>query len=91
MIPSHDASVRSGNGWTIIETDGIEQTPGAHDLSTPLGIADGTIVLVILRAAERWAPERDTITFNGSCDGEVISPGAETVTSRWSSNDGRRA
>ena len=62
MIPSHDLSVRSGNGWTIVETDQIQQTPGAHDIGAPLGIAEGTIVLVILRAAERWAPNRDTIT-----------------------------
>jgi hypothetical protein len=62
MMPPHDLSVRSGNGWTIVETAGIQQTPGAHDISAPLGIAEGTIVLVILRAAERWAPGRDTIT-----------------------------
>lgn len=62
MIPSHDLSVRSGNGWTIVETAGIQQTPGAHDIGAPLGIAEGTMVLVILRAAERWAPGRDTIT-----------------------------
>jgi hypothetical protein len=62
MIPSHDLSVRSGNGWAIVETAAIQQTPGAHDIGAPLGIADGTIVLVILRAAERWAPNRDTLT-----------------------------
>jgi hypothetical protein len=62
MIPSHDLSVRSGNGWAIVETAGIQQTPGAHDIGAPLGIADGTIVLVILRAAERWTPNPDTIT-----------------------------
>jgi hypothetical protein len=62
MIPSHDLSVRSGNGWTIVETDGVQQTPGAHDIGAPLGISDGTMVLVILRAAERWAPNRNTIT-----------------------------
>ena len=62
MIPSHDLSVRSGNGWTIVETAGIQETPGAHDIGASLGIAEGTMVLVILRAAERWAPGRDTIT-----------------------------
>jgi hypothetical protein len=62
MIPSHDLGVRSGDGWTIVETAGIQETPGAHDIGAPLGIAEGTIVLVILRAAERWAPGRDTIT-----------------------------
>jgi hypothetical protein len=62
MIPSHDLIVRSGNGWTVVETAGIQETPGAHDIGAPLGIAEGTMVLVILRAAERWAPGRDTIT-----------------------------
>jgi hypothetical protein len=62
MIPPHDLSGRSGTGWTIVETDGIQQTPGAHDIGAPLGFADGAMVLVILRAAERWAPQRDTIT-----------------------------
>ena len=32
MIPSHDLSVRSGNGWTIVETPRIQETPGAHDV-----------------------------------------------------------
>jgi len=61
MMPSHDLSVRSGNGWTIVETAGIQQTPGAHDIGKPLGIAEGAIVLVILRAAERWAPSEETM------------------------------
>jgi hypothetical protein len=62
MIPSHDLSVWNGNGWTIVETAGIQDTPGAHDIGAALGIAEGTIVLVILRAAERWAAGRDTVT-----------------------------
>jgi hypothetical protein len=62
MIPPHDLSVRSGDGWTIVETAGMQQTPGAHDIGAPLGIAEGTIVLVILRAGEHWAPGHDTIT-----------------------------
>jgi hypothetical protein len=62
MIPSHDLNVRTGDGWTIVETAAIQQTPGAHDIGAPLGIADGTIVLVILLAAERWAPNRDTLS-----------------------------
>jgi hypothetical protein len=62
MIPSHDLSVRSGNGWTIVETAGIQQTAGAHDIGARLGIAEGAIVLVIPRAAECWAPNRETLT-----------------------------
>jgi hypothetical protein len=62
MIPSQDPGVWSGNGWTIVETDGLQQTPGAHDIGALLEIADGTMLLVILRAAERWGPDRDTIT-----------------------------
>jgi hypothetical protein len=29
MIPPGDLSVRNGNGWTIVETAGIQQTPRA--------------------------------------------------------------
>jgi hypothetical protein len=62
MIPSDDLSVRSGNGWTMVDTAGIQQTSGVHDIGARLGIAEGTIVLVVLRAAERWAPGPDNIT-----------------------------
>jgi hypothetical protein len=61
MIPSHDLGVRSGNGWTIVETAGIQQTPGARDIGKPLGIGEGAVLLVILRAAERWAPDDETM------------------------------
>jgi hypothetical protein len=57
-----DISVRSGNGWTIVDTARIQQTPGAHDIGARLGIAEGTMILVILRAAERWAPDGDAMT-----------------------------
>lgn len=62
MIPADDLSVRSGNGWKSVDTAAIQQMPGVHDIGAPLGIAAGTIVLVILRAAERWDPGCDTIT-----------------------------
>jgi hypothetical protein len=62
MIPSHDLIARNGNGWTIVETAGIEQTPGAYDIGAPLGLTEGTIVLVTLCAAERWAPNEETMT-----------------------------
>ena len=42
MIPSDDLIVRNGNGWTSVDTAGIQQTPGAHDIDNSLGIADGT-------------------------------------------------
>ena len=61
MIPSEDLIVRSGNGWTSADTARIQQTPGAHDIGKPLGISAGTVVLVILRAAERWAPNDETM------------------------------
>lgn len=75
MIPSHDLSVRSGNGWTIVETAGIQQTPGTHDIGAALGVGDGTIVLVILRAAERWAPDSETgshVTAIVRCEGRML-------------------
>jgi hypothetical protein len=62
MIPSHDLSVRNGSGWTTVETAGIQDTPGEHDIGAAVGVAEGTILLVILRAAERWAPNDETMT-----------------------------
>jgi hypothetical protein len=59
---SSDLIVQNGNGWTSVDTAGIQQTPGAHDIGKPLGIAEGSVVLVILRAAERWAPDDETMT-----------------------------
>ncbi len=60
MSPPRDVGVRRGNGWTIVETAGARQTPGTHNIGGPLGIAEGTMLLVILRAAERWAPDDGT-------------------------------
>jgi hypothetical protein len=60
MSPSRGFGVRRGNGWTIVETAGTQHTPGTHDIGGPLGIAEGTMLLVILRAAERWAPDDGT-------------------------------
>ena len=62
MMRPRRESVRSGDGWTIVETADLLQTPGAHDIGARLGIADGTIALVILRAAEQWAVDPDTLT-----------------------------
>jgi hypothetical protein len=62
MSPPHDLTVRSGRGWTIVETAGTERTPGTHDIGGPLGIADGTMLLVVLRAAERWAADDEATT-----------------------------
>jgi hypothetical protein len=83
MNPSDDLIVRNGNSWTSVDTAGIQQTPGAHDIGKPLGIADGTVVLVILRAAERWAPIDETMT-----DGCAIL--AARVACSWSSATVRR-
>jgi hypothetical protein len=60
MSSPPDLSVRRGNGWTIVETAGTQPTPGTHDIGAPLGIAEGTMLLVILRAAERWTPDDGT-------------------------------
>jgi hypothetical protein len=60
MSSSPDLRVRSGRGWTIVEMAGTQPTPGTHDIGAPLGIAEGTMLLVILRAAERWAPDDGT-------------------------------
>jgi hypothetical protein len=50
-------SVHRGNGWTVLDTACCAGKPGAYDLGARLGVTTGTILLVVLRAAERWAPD----------------------------------
>jgi hypothetical protein len=49
----------SGSGWLRIETSQFVGLPGVHDLGALLGVTTGSLLLVILRAAERWAPDED--------------------------------
>ena len=52
-------TLRSGSGWSLIETSQFAGLPGVHDLGTLLGLTTGSLLLVILRAAERWVPDED--------------------------------
>jgi hypothetical protein len=54
-------NLRSGSGWSLIETSEFAGLPGGHDLGTLLGVTTGSLLLVILRAAERWVPDEDTV------------------------------
>jgi hypothetical protein len=62
MSESHGFAVRSGNGWAILGIAGIERTPGVYDVGARLGMATATMVLVVLRAAEGWAPDPEAAT-----------------------------
>jgi hypothetical protein len=48
---------QSGSRWSLIETSQFAALPGVHDLGTLLGVTTGSLLLVILRAAERWVPD----------------------------------
>jgi hypothetical protein len=37
-----------------------------HDIGAALGLTSATMLLVILRAAESWAPESDDVTHPGA-------------------------
>jgi hypothetical protein len=54
-------NVRSGSGWSLIDTSHLAGLPGVHDLGTLLGVTTGSLLLVILRAAERWVPDDDRL------------------------------
>jgi len=52
-------NLRSGSGWSLIDAPQFAELPGVHDLGTLLGVTTGSLLLVILRAAERWVPDGD--------------------------------
>jgi len=54
-------NLQSGSGWSLIETSQLAGLPGVHDLGTLLGVTTGSLLLVILRAAERWVPDETTL------------------------------
>jgi hypothetical protein len=43
------------SGWTLLDLDDLARTPGVHDVGARLGVSWATILLVVLRAAERWS------------------------------------
>jgi hypothetical protein len=52
---------RRRSGWSVIDTSDFAGLAGVHDLGTLLGVTTGCLWLVILRAAERWVPDNDTL------------------------------
>ena len=54
-------NLRSGSGWSLIDASQFAGLPGVHDLGTLLGVTTGSLLLVILRAAERWVPGEDML------------------------------
>jgi hypothetical protein len=52
---------RRRSDWSVIDTSDFAGLPGVHDLGTLLGVTTGYLWLVILRAAERWVPDNDTL------------------------------
>ena len=54
-------NLRSGSGWSLIDAPQFAELPGVHDLGTLLGVTTGSLLLVILRAAERWVPDEDRL------------------------------
>jgi hypothetical protein len=51
-----------GKGWAMLDTNWYWGQPGVHDIGAALDVTSATILLVILRAAESWAPENDNVT-----------------------------
>jgi hypothetical protein len=49
-------TMRSSVGWAILDTSCYAGQPGVHDIGTKLAITTATVLHVILRAAEHWAP-----------------------------------
>jgi hypothetical protein len=47
--------------WSIIEASQYPSVPGVHDLGTPLELAEGSLLFVVLRAAESWIPKPTSI------------------------------
>lgn len=54
-------NLRSGSGWSVIDTSQFAGVPGVHDLGTLLGLTTGSVWFVVLRAADRWTPDDDGV------------------------------
>ncbi len=54
-------NLRSGSGWSLIDASQFAGLPGVDDLGTLLGVTTGSLLLVILRAAERWVPGEERV------------------------------
>ena len=64
MNRERDLTVQGGDGWAALDAAHYSGKPGVHDLGKLLGATTTTLLLVILRPAERWAAD-DDIETNG--------------------------
>src|SRR5258708_7053198 len=55
-------NVRHGRDWAILDTSCYSWAPGVHDIGAALELTSATMLLVVLRAAESWAPESEDVT-----------------------------
>jgi hypothetical protein len=54
-------NLQNGSGWSLIDASQFAGLRGVHDLGTLLGVTTGSLLLVILRAAERWVPGEERL------------------------------
>jgi hypothetical protein len=51
-LPTYERS--HGDGWTVLDTTCYAHNPGVYEIGARLGVTTNKILLVMLRAAERW-------------------------------------
>jgi hypothetical protein len=54
-------SLRHGNGWAVLDTSCYSENPGVQNIGAALELTSATMMLVVLRAAESWAPEVEDV------------------------------
>jgi hypothetical protein len=62
VLENPPVNMRHGNGWAILDASCYSDRPGVHDVGAALDLTSATMLLVILQAAESWAPESDDVT-----------------------------
>jgi hypothetical protein len=62
VLKNTPVNVRHGKGWAILDTSCYSWKPGVHDIGAALDLTSATMLLVVLRAAESWAPESEDVT-----------------------------
>ena len=62
MLENPPVNMRYRNGWAILDASCYSDRPGVHDIGAALDLTSATMLLVILQAAESWAPESDDVT-----------------------------
>src|SRR5438270_12761871 len=62
VLKNTPVNVRHGNGWAILDTSCYSWKPGVHDIGAALDLTSATMLLLVLRAAESWAPKSEDVT-----------------------------